>query len=132
MEITSFILGVCAVIVLLMIVGTSVNLLSFRTLKRDLTNLERNLDNIHNNIYHELENIREDVEKKEKDLYIYSDSLDTNVRDEMEKLYRHIDSRTDKLDNKFMDEVRLLLLETKALGREIKRVEKGYKEKINY
>jgi len=132
MEITSFILGVCAVIVIMMIVGTSVNLLSFRTLKRDLASLERNLDSIHNNIYHELESIKEDVKEKEKNLYIYSDSLDTNVRDEMEKLYRYVDSRTDKLDNKFMDEVKLLILETKALNQEIKRVERNGKEKLNY
>ena len=132
MEITSFILGVCAVIVLMMIVGTSVNLLSFRVLKKDFNNLERNLENMHTSMYRELENIKRDVEAKEKDLYIYSDSLNTNVTDEMEKLYRHIDSRTDKLDNKFMDEINLMLLETKALNREIKRVETGYKEKINY
>ena len=132
MEITSFILGVCAVIVLLMIVGTSVNLMSFRVLKKDFNNLERNLDNIHNSIYRELESVREDVQAKQKDLYIYSDSLDTNVRDEMEKLYRYIDSRTDKLDNKFMDEIKLMLLETKALNQEIKRVERNGKEKLNY
>ena len=125
MEITSFILGVCAVIVLLMIVGTSVNLMSFRVLKKDFNNLERNLDNIHNNIYRELENIREDVEAKEKDLYIYSDSLDTNIRGEMEKLYSYVDSRTDKMSDKTKQDML-------TLQQEISRVEKGYKEKINY
>jgi len=35
MELTSFILGVCAVIMLLMIAGTSVNYMAFKTLKRD-------------------------------------------------------------------------------------------------
>ena len=132
MEITSFILGVCAVIMILMVAGTSVNLLSFRTLKRDLASLERNLDSIHNNIYQELESGKEDVKTMEKVLYNYSDSLDQNLRDEMEKLYRYTDSRADKLDNKFMDEVRKLLQEIQALNREISRVEKGYKEKINY
>ena len=125
MEITSFILGVCAVIVLLMIVGTSVNLMSFRVLKKDFNNLERNLDNMHHSIYRELENIRGEVETREKDLYIYSDSLNTNVRDEMEKLYSYVDSRTDKMSDRTKQDLL-------ALQQEISRVEKGYKEKINY
>ena len=125
MEITSFILGVCAVIVLLMIVGTSVNLLSFRVLKKDFNNLERNLDNMHHSIYRELESIRADVETKEKDLYIYSDSLDQNVRDEVEKLYKYLDSRTDKMSDRTKQDLL-------ALQKEISRVERGYKEKINY
>jgi len=132
MEITSFILGVCAVIVLLMIVGTSVNLLSFRTLKRDLISLERNLDTVHHSIYRELENIREDAERKEKSLYDYGSDIEKNLVNELDRLQKYIDSRTDKLDNKFMDEIKLMLLETKALNQEIKRVERGYKEKINY
>ena len=125
MEITSFILGVCAVIVLMMIVGTSVNLLSFRVLKKDFNNLEKNLDNMHNSIYRELENIRRDVETKEKELYNYSTALDQNVRGEMEKLYSYIDSRTDKMSDKTKQDLL-------ALQKEIGRVEKGYKEKINY
>ena len=44
MEITSFILGVCAVIVIMMIVGTSVNLMSFRTLKKDFDNFKISSD----------------------------------------------------------------------------------------
>ena len=125
MEITSFILGVCAVIVLLMIVGTSVNLMSFRVLKKDFNNLEKNLDNMHNSIYRELENIRRDVETKEKELYNYSTALDQNVRDEVEKLYKYLDSRTDKMSDRTKQDLL-------ALQQEIGRVEKGYKEKINY
>ena len=125
MEITSFILGVCAVIILMMIVGTSVNLLSFRVLKKDFNNLEKNLDNMHNSIYRELENIRRDVETKEKELYNYSTALDQNVRDEVEKLYKYLDSRTDKMSDKTKQDLL-------ALQNEISRVEKGYKEKINY
>ena len=125
MEITSFILGVCAVIVLLMIVGTSVNLMSFRVLKKDFNNLERNLDNMHHSIYRELENIRADVETKEGDMVRYADQLNNNLYDEMNKIYPYIDSRTDKMDSKFTT-----LINT--LEKEIGRVEKGYKEKINY
>ena len=125
MEITSFILGVCAVIVIMMIVGTSVNLMSFRVLKKDFNNLERNLDNMHHSIYRELENIRRDVETKEKELYNYSTALDQNVRDEVEKLYKYLDSRTDKMSDRTKQDLL-------ALQKEISRVERGYKEKINY
>jgi len=125
MEITSFILGVCAVIVLLMIVGTSVNLLSFRTLKRDLTSLERNLDTIHHSIYRELENIREDAERKEKSLYDYGSDIEKNLSNELDRLQKYIDSRTDKMSDKTKQDLL-------ALQQEIGRVERGYKEKINY
>ena len=43
MEITSFILGVCAVIVLAMVVGTFVNYMSLKTLKQQLDNFERDI-----------------------------------------------------------------------------------------
>ena len=125
MEITSFILGVCAVIVLLMIVGTSVNLMSFRVLKKDFNNLERNLENIHHSIYRELENIREDAERKEKSLYDYGSDIEKNLVNELDKLQKYVDSRTDKMSDKAKQDLL-------ALQKEIGRVERGYKEKINY
>ena len=125
MEITSFILGVCAVIVLLMIVGTSVNLLSFRVLKKDFNNLERNLDNMHHSIYRELENIREDAERKEKSLYDYGSDIEKNLTSELDRLQKYIDSRTDKMSDRTKQDLL-------ALQKEIGRVERGYKEKINY
>ena len=125
MEITSFILGVCAVIVLLMIVGTSVNLLSFRVLKKDFNNLERNLDNMHHSIYRELESIRGEVEAKEKSLYDYGNDIEKNLSNELDRLQKYIDSRTDKMSDRTKQDLL-------ALQREIGRVEEGYKEKINY
>ena len=125
MEITSFILGVCAVIVVMMIVGTSVNLMSFRVLKKDFNNLERNLENMHHSIYRELEDIREDVERKEKSLYNYGDDIEKNLTSELGRLQKYIDSRTDKMSDKTKQDLL-------ALQKEISRVEKGYKEKINY
>ena len=125
MEITSFILGICAVIVLLMIVGTSVNLMSFKVLKKDFNNLERNLENMHHSIYRELENIREDAERKEKSLYDYGDDIEKNLVNELDKLQKYVDSRTDKMSDKAKQDLL-------ALQKEIGRVERGYKEKINY
>ncbi len=43
MEITSFILGVCAVIVIAMVVGTFVNYMSVKQLKEHLDTLERDI-----------------------------------------------------------------------------------------
>ena len=125
MELTSFILGVCAVIVLLMIVGMSVNLMSFRVLKKDFNNLERNLENIHHSIYRELENIREDAERKEKSLYDYGSDIEKNLSNELDRLQKYVDSRTDKMSDRTKQDLL-------ALQQEISRVEKGYKEKINY
>ena len=125
MEITSFILGVCAVILILMVAGTSVNYMAIKILRKDIDNLDRD-------ICKQLEQVDEARGKQHFEHIDYVDKLHNKHEDDLNELYRYIDSRIDKLDNKFMDEVRLLLQETQALGREISRVEKGYKEKINY
>jgi len=86
MEITSFILGVCAVIVLMMVVGTFVNYMTTMSLKKEINGLQKEVENLHR-----------DLETKERQLYDFGSGLDQNLRDELEKLYRHIDSRVDKL-----------------------------------
>ena len=125
MEITSFILGVLAVIALAMVAITSVNYMAIKVLKKDIDNLDVSSSNGFEDIYRQLENLQQQ-------LYSQIDTVEQNT-------VRHTDSRVDKLDNKLngldeklMSEVKLLILETQALNREISRVEKGYKEKINY
>ena len=125
MEITSFILGVLAVIALVMVAITSVNYMTTKVLKKDIDNLDISSSNGFEDVYRQLENLQQQ-------LYSQIDTVEQNT-------VRHTDSRVDKLDNKLnglddklMDEIKLLILETQALGREISRVEKGYKEKINY
>ena len=86
MEITSFILGVCAVIVLMMVVGTFVNYMTTMSLKKEITDLHKQLEYVHL-----------DMEKKESQLYDFGNNIDRNRIDEQEKLYRHIDSRVDKV-----------------------------------
>ena len=125
MEITSFILGVLAVIALAMVAITSVNYMAIKVLKKDIDNLDISSSNGFEDVYRQLENLQQQ-------LYSQIDTVEQNT-------VRHTDSRVDKLDNKLnglddklMDEVRLLLQETQALNQKISRVEKGYKEKINY
>ena len=86
MEITSFILGVCAVIVLMMVVGTFVNYLTTSSLKKEINGLQKEVENLHR-----------DLETKESQLYNFGNELNQNRVDEEEKLYRHIDSRVDKV-----------------------------------
>ena len=125
MEITSFILGVCAVIVLLMVAGTSVNYMTIKVLRKDIDNLNtvlqhqaRDLDEYNNSL---LANIK----ATKDDLINYTDQLHNNTQDEMNKLYGYVDSRVDKLDAGIQKQLR-------DLEREIGRVERSYKEKINY
>ena len=125
MEITSFILGVCAVILILMVAGTSVNYMAIKILRKDIDNLKREQENIYMDVLNKTSNLESTVIRE-------TNKLEEDFLKNYEGIHRTIDSRIDKLDNKFMDEVRLLLQETQALGREISRVEKGYKEKINY
>ena len=125
MEITSFILGVCAVILILMVAGTSVNYMAIKVLKKDIDNLQREQENNYIDVLNRTSNLESTIIRE-------INKLEEDFLKNYEGIHRTIDSRVDKLDNKFMDEVRLLLQETQALGREISRVEKGYKEKINY
>jgi len=125
MEITSFILGVCAVILIMMVAGTSVNYMAIKTIKQNFDEYTRSTEGILKDLY-------QANERLEERLINYVDQLNNNAQDEMNTIYKTIDSRADKLDGKLSSEIKRLLLEQQALGKEISRVERGYKEKINY
>ena len=94
MEITSFILGVCAVIVLMMVVGTFVNYMSVKQLKEHLDTLDRD-------IHRQLEQVDEARGKQHFEHIDYVDSLHNISENNMNEIYRYIDSRMDKLETKF-------------------------------
>ena len=125
MEITSFILGVCAVIIILMVAGTSVNYMTIKVLRKDIDNLDMASSHSFEDTYRQLEKLQQEV-------YSRIDTVEQNT-------VRHTDSRADKLgnkldelDNRLMGEISILLQDMRSLRQEISRVEKGYKEKINY
>ena len=94
MEITSFILGVCAVIVIMMVVGTFVNYMSVKQLKEHLDTLDRD-------IHRQLEQVDEARGKQHFEHIDYVDQLYNNAENNMNEIYRYIDSRMDKLETKF-------------------------------
>ena len=89
METTSFILGVAAVIILIMVVVAFMNYMEIKNLQKQI-NILQNIDEV----------IIRDNNALEIRCIDYSNNLDRNLRDELEKLYRYIDSRTDKLETK--------------------------------
>ena len=125
MEITSFILGVCAVIVIMMIVGTSVNHMTIKVLRKEIKNLTMYMERNSEDLYRQLEKHVEAREKLNTELTNYTDILNNNTQNELNKLYGYVDSRGDKLDYGIGQQLR-------QLEKEISRVERGYKEKINY
>lgn len=90
MEITSFILGVLAVIAIMMVVITSVNYMAFRTLKRDFDNYITSTERVLSGIYRDNETAR--------------DELHSRITETEQNLVRHIDSRVDKLDTKIYND----------------------------
>jgi hypothetical protein len=90
MEITSFILGVCAVILIMMVAGTSVNYLAFKTLKRDFDNHVTSVGRILDDIYR-------DNETAQNELHSRINTVEQNV-------VRHTDSRVDKLESKIFND----------------------------
>ena len=94
MEITSFILGVCAVIVIMMVVGTFVNYMSVKRLKEQLDTLERD-------VHSEVQILNQNLDKETERLTDYVDSLHNISENNMNEIYRYIDSRNDKMEAKF-------------------------------
>jgi len=125
MEITSFILGVCAVIVIMMVAGTSVNYMAIKILRKDIDNLMISQENIYMDVLNKTSNLESTIIRE-------TNKLEEDFLKNYEGIHRTIDSRVDKLDGRLMDEIKMLLLEQQALSQKINRVEKGYKEKINY
>lgn len=101
MEITSFILGVCAVIVVMMIVGTFVNYMAFKTLKRDFDNYVSSTERVLADIY--------------KDNEMIQDKLNSRITELEQNLVRYTDSRVDKLQNNTTQDINNLYAEVDKL-----------------
>jgi low affinity Fe/Cu permease len=97
MEITSFILGVAAVITLIMVVVMFMNFMEIKNLQKQIDILQ-NID----------EAIVRDLDTREHNCITYTDQLNNNTQRELETLYRHIDSRVDKLEEKTKKELKSL------------------------
>jgi|TARA_B100001093_G_C26198177_1_gene746789 gas vesicle protein len=94
MEITSFILGVCTVIILVMVVGTFVNYMSTKSLREEINQLNRVIENQ----YDESEKIRTELSN-------HVDKLHSQTESNINEVYRHIDSRVDKTINNMGEHV---------------------------
>ncbi len=97
METTSFILGVAAVIILIMVVVMFMNYMEIKNLQKQI-NILQSID----------EAIIRDNNALEHRCIDYTDLLNNNTQRELESLYRHIDSRVDKLDEKTKKELKSL------------------------
>ena len=120
MEITSFILGVCAVIVIAMVVGTFVNYMSLKALKEELNSIDRGYDS-------EIRTIRLDLGEQYKSLTDYVDKLHSKHENDLNELYRYIDSRTDKMEAKFSNQLASGVEVKNALG-EINKLRSDFDE----
>ena len=97
MEITSFILGVAAVITIAMVMVTFINYMEIKNLQKQI-NILQSID----------EAIIRDNNALEHRCIDYKDQLNNNTQRELENLYRHIDSRVDKLEEKTKKEFQAL------------------------
>ena len=89
METLSFILGVGAVMVIVVIVVTFMNNKQIKELNKQIENLESTDNNIYNNI--------DNLEIRVLDVI---KEVDLNQRRENEEIVRFVDSRVDKLEDK--------------------------------
>ena len=99
MEITSFILGVCAVIILMMVVGTFVNHMAIKTLKLQFDNLDKYANRIEQNT-----NQRINTEIQD---------LSQSANNDDKEIVKYIDSRVDKLEDKIYTDFDIKKKQTK-------------------
>tara|TARA_R110000803_G_scaffold90401_6_gene157769 strand:- start:3000 stop:3341 length:342 start_codon:yes stop_codon:yes gene_type:complete len=104
MEITSFILGVCAVIVLMMVVGTFMSHMSIKVLRKDINYLQK-----------DIENFQSELREVEQNIYTSVNKIEQNSVTENENLYRHIDSRVDKVVDNLSREIESINTESSKL-----------------
>lgn len=86
MEITSFIIGVCAVTILVVVNGTFVNYMAIKTLKSQFDNLDKYANRIEQSL-----NQRINTEIQD---------LSQNANNDDKEIIRYIDSRVEKLEDK--------------------------------
>jgi|TARA_B110000908_G_C9997559_1_gene332639 predicted PurR-regulated permease PerM len=86
MEITSFIVGVCAVTILVVVNGTFVNYMAIKTLKSQFDNLDKYANRIEQSL-----NQRINTEIQD---------LSQNANNDDKEIIRYIDSRVEKLEDK--------------------------------
>ena len=86
MEITSFIVGVCAVTILVVVNGTFVNYMAIKTLKSQFDNLDKYANRIEQSL-----NQRINTEMQD---------LSQNANNDDKEIIRYIDSRVKKLEDK--------------------------------
>ena len=86
MEITSFIVGVCAVTILVVVNGTFVNYMAIKTLKSQFDNLDKYANRIEQSL-----NQRINTEMQD---------LSQNANNDDKEIIRYIDSRVEKLEEK--------------------------------
>lgn len=86
MEITSFILGVLAVIAIMMVVMASVNYMAIKTLKLQFDNLDKYANRVEQETN---QRISEEVQ-----------NLSQKANNNNNEIVRYIDSRVDKLESK--------------------------------
>lgn len=128
MEITSFVLGVCVVILLLMITGTSVNYKTTKVLRGDLDYLESESQRSFMDTNRDIERLRYDFREHQRNLTSYVDSRVDKLNHTLEDIIKEQEITI----NYNREQIKSLSLNIESLVKEIKKVETGYKEKINY
>tara|TARA_B110000263_G_scaffold109376_1_gene95636 strand:+ start:78 stop:383 length:306 start_codon:yes stop_codon:yes gene_type:complete len=99
MEITSFILGVCAVIILMMVVGTFVNYMAIKTLKLQFDNLDKYANRIE--------------QKTNQRINTEIQDLSQSANNDDKEIVKYIDSRVDKLEDKIYTDFDIKKKQTK-------------------
>lgn len=99
MEITSFIVGVCAVIILIVIIGTFVNYMAIKTIKLQFDNLDKYANRIEQKL-----NQRINTEIQD---------LSQNANNDDKEIIKYIDSRVGKLEDKIYTDFDIKRKQTK-------------------
>ena len=120
METFYFLSGVCAVVILMAVVGTFVNYRTIGRLRNDLRDAYDAIDHLANDLSNDIGRVEDELSRTEESLIDYADSLNDNLHVELEQIYRHIDSRVDKLTDNVAKQIADIYTECGCLTKESK------------
>lgn len=113
METFYFLSGVCAVIILMMVVGTFVNYRTIGRLRNELDDAFDAIDDLARDLEHDLGRVEESLDSN-------INMVEKSLTDEVNEIYRTLDSRLDKLTDGVSKQISNIYTECGCLTKESK------------
>jgi hypothetical protein len=100
MDITSFLMGICAVTVVVLITGVVVGMFRIKILNKELDRAVKEIENIKRVIDSRVDSLRSTLEKEDLNLHQRIDNIFTYIDGQTRDLHERIDELSRQITNK--------------------------------